>query len=335
MSKLFWLFLTLFTTQGFAQKTSFSEENHPKAPDYAESSNWSVLPFRSDAADVIPKNEVWISDSLKEVDVFYVHPTIYQKGPLWNASLDMKRLNRKVDKYPIRLQSSVFNRSCRVYAPRYRQAVVKVFYERNEDGFAALDLAYQDVKRAFQHYLDHYNQGRPFIIAGHSQGTYHTRRLLWEMIDTTALRQQMVAAYVIGFQVNDSMYSNLRMCSNPTETGCYITWMSYKEGYQPSGWWYRNTESVNPLTWTLDTAFVTIEDYKGSVVLNPKRRIKRSMSARIASVGGNVLYVKTKAPWFRLMKNLHIADYGLFYHSIRENIEERIAAFQNKEKPKN
>lgn len=320
----------ILSVSGKAQKTSFSEEIHPTAPDYSLEYSWSALPFRTDAADIVPSEETWISDSLKDVDVFYVHPTMYQKGSLWNAGLSMKNINWKVDKYPVRLQASVFNRSCRVYAPRYRQAVVKVFYDRTDDGFAALDLAYQDVKRAFEFYLENYNHGRPFIIAGHSQGTFHTRRLLREMIDTTALLEKMVAAYVIGFQVNDSMYRNLRMCSDPQETGCYITWMSYKEGYRPNGWWFRNTESVNPLKWTLDSNKVCIPDYGGTVVLNPKRKMKRAISTRIADVGGSVLYVQTKAPWFRLMKNLHIADYGLFYGSIRENVAQRISAYRTK-----
>lgn len=319
------LFLISFQVE--AQKTSFAEEQHPDAPDYSQGSSWSALPFRVDAADIVPKGEEWKTDSTKEVDVFYVHPTMYQKGPLWNASLDMKKINSKVDKYPVRLQASVFNESCRVYAPRYRQAVVRVFYERNEDGNRALDFAYQDVKRAFEYYLEHYNNGRPFIIAGHSQGTYHTRRLLWEMIDTTELRKQMVAAYVIGFKVKDSMYVNLNMCSNASETGCFVSWMSYKEGYRPSGWWFQNTESVNPLTWTLDTASVTVDDYEGTVVLNPKRRFKRKMTARITDVGGKVLYVQTKAPWFQTMKNLHIADYGLFYRSIRTNVADRVSSY--------
>ncbi|MDP6909269.1 MAG: DUF3089 domain-containing protein, partial [Flavobacteriales bacterium] len=176
-----------------AQKIGFDQEVHPVAPDYQQTSSWSALPFRDDVADVLPKNEEWIDDSLKQVDVFYVHPTMYQKGPLWNASLGMKKINRKVDKYPVRLQASVFNASCRVYAPRYRQAVVSVFYESSKDGEKALDLAYQDVKRAFLFFLENYNKGRPFIVAGHSQGTHHTRRLVQELVDTTDLRHRMVA----------------------------------------------------------------------------------------------------------------------------------------------
>ena len=310
-----------------AQETNFDQEKHPEAPDYSKPSNWCALPFRNDVADVLPKNEKWLSDSLKEVDVFYVHPTIYQRGPLWNASLEVKKINRKVDKYPVRLQASVFNESCRVYAPRYRQAVVKVFYEPSADGDKALDLAYQDVKRAFQYFLENHNDGRPFIIAGHSQGTHHTRRLLQEMIDTTELRHRMVAAYIIGFTVNENMYQNLKMCSDSLENGCYISWMSYKEGFTPNGEWHKTTESVNPLSWNTDSTSITIEDYNSTVVFNPKSIRKRKMTVRIKDLGGQVLWIKTKAPWFRLMKNLHVADYGLFWMDIRKNVKTRVDNF--------
>lgn len=320
-----------FSLVSFAQKTTFDEENHPAAPDYSLESSWSALPFRKDVADVLPKGETWISDSLKEVDLFYVYPTIYQNGPLWNASLDMTKLNKKIDKYPVRLQASVFNASCRVYAPRYRQAVVSVFYNESEDGEKALDLAYQDVKRAFDYYINHNNNGRPFIIAGHSQGTHHTRRLLREMIDTTELKAQMVAAYLIGFTIVDTLYQNLQICEGAEQTGCYVTWMSYREGYSPTTIWHRNTQSINPLTWTTDTSRAVVESYASTVVFNPKKIRTRRMEAQIKDIGGKVLWVKTKAPWFRLMKNLHIADYGLFYMDIRQNVKNRVRSFREKE----
>ncbi len=310
-----------------AQKTTFDLESHPLAPDYALESSWSSLPFRDDIADVLPDNEKWIDDSLKLVDVFYVHPTIYTKGPLWNADLSMRKVNRKVDKYPVRLQASAFNASCRVYAPRYRQSVVQVFYTPSEDGDKALDLAYSDVKRAFTYFLENHSDGRPFIIAGHSQGTYHTRRLLQEMIDTTSLRDRLVAAYIIGLTLNESMYANLTMSQNELETGCFITWQSFREGYIPDWVFSKNTQSINPLTWTTDTALVVRDKYAGTVVFNPRRIKKRKMEVRIADVGGDVLWIRTKAPWFRFMKNLHIADYGLFYMDIRKNVRTRVEEF--------
>ena len=323
------IFLLASTLASFSQKVSFDEEKHAAAPDYALKENWSALPFNKDVADVLPKGEKWVSDSLKEVDVFYVHPTVYGKGPLWNASLDMKKINRRVDKYPVRLQASVFNASCRVYAPRYRQAVVSVFYDESADGDRALNLAYQDVKRAFEYFLEHQNNGRPFIIAGHSQGTHHTRRLLREMIDTTDLKDRMVAAYIIGFTLVDTLYENLNICESADETGCYVTWMSYKKDFVPDGVWHMKTQSINPLTWTTDTGNVIVEDYSSTVVFNPKRIRTRKMEVQIADIGGKVLWVDTKAPWFRFMKNLHVADYGLFYMDIRQNVKARIDAFVN------
>lgn len=323
------LFLSL---NAFAQRTDFDSEQHAPPPDYADPAHWSALPFRDDVADVLPKGEVAVHDSLKQVDVFYVHPTIYQKGPLWNADLADSKLNRKVDKWPVLLQASVFNRDCRVYAPRYRQAVVRVFYQRDEDGQKALDLAYGDVKQAFEFFLENYSKGRPFIIAGHSQGTYHTVRLLREMIDTTDLRHRMVAAYVIGLTVNGGMYTNLRMCDSAQQTGCFISWMTYREGYFPEWEYHLTTECVNPLTWRRDTALASRELSLGAVVFNPKRIYKGRTEARIERAQGELLWVRTRAPWFTLMRNLHVADYGLFYMDIRENVGERVRHFLQREK---
>lgn len=317
----------LFPLTLMAQATAFDAETHAPKPNYANPDHWAALPFRNDVADVLPKEEEWGSDSLKQVDVFYVHPTIYQKGDLWNADLADGKLNRKVDKWPVRLQASVFNAEARVYAPRYRQAVVKVFYEPSADGQKALDLAYSDVKAAFQHFLEHHSKGRPFIIAGHSQGTYHTVRLLREMIDTTELRHQMVAAYVIGLTVNEDMFQNLRMCDLPDQTGCFIGWMTYKDGYLPEWDYHKTTQCVNPLTWKRDTLVAPRELNVGAVVLNPKRVKRQKTSARITHSEGELLWVRTRAPWFQLMKNLHVADYGLFYMDIRANVRQRVKAY--------
>lgn len=321
------LFFLTATNIVRAQRTDFDSEIHAAPPDYSLSENWAALPFRNDLADVLPKGESWVSDSVKQVDVFYVHPTIYQKGRLWNADLTDNKLNRKVDKWPVRLQASVFNASCRVYTPRYRQAVVDVFYNPSTDGQRALDLAYADVKKAFQYFLTHYSDSRPFIIAGHSQGTYHTVRLLQEMIDTTILRERLVAAYVVGLTVNEQMYENLHMCASPTETGCYLSWMSYREGYQPKWEYHKTTECVNPLTWSRDTAYISEFKSLGTVVFNPKRIRQKRTSARIVKHDGEILWVKTRAPWFQVMKNLHVADYGLFYMDIRANVKQRVDAY--------
>jgi hypothetical protein len=305
---------------------TFKAEDQPAAPDYSLEKNWSALPFRVDAADKIPNDEKWISDSLKPVDVFYIYPTIYESGETWNADLSNKPLNKKIDSKPVQYQASVFNASCQVYAPRYRQSIIKAFYDK-ENGPKSLALAYEDVKKAFQYYLDHYNHGRPFIIASHSQGTYHARRLLQEMIDTTNLRNRMVAAYVIGFAIDTAMYKVLEPCRNENETGCYITWASFKKGYVPDAVALYGNVCVNPLTWTSSLEPAAKVCSKGAILLNFNKKYTNNVCTEIHD---NYLWVENSLPIVSGMNVLHIADYNLFWYDIRENVKKRVDAFLKK-----
>ena len=144
-----------------------------RVPDYRSEEVWAALPGRADAADFHPRSApdtlLAPTDSLG-IDVFFVHPTLYERGRSWNAPLDQRRLNRRVDELPIRLQASAFAAGTRLYAPRYRQAHLGVFTWKDAESDRALDTAYADVRAAFVHYLTAWNAGRPFVLAGHSQG---------------------------------------------------------------------------------------------------------------------------------------------------------------------
>ena len=304
----------------------FNANDQPAAPDYSLLKNWSALPFRHDAADKIPNEEKWVNDSLKSVDVFYIYPTIYESGTTWNADLSDKTLNKKIDSKPVQYQASVFNASCQVYAPRYRQSIIKAFYDK-ENGPKSLAFAYDDVKRAFQYYLDNYNHERPFIIASHSQGTYHARRLLKEMIDSTNLQNRMVAAYVIGYAIDTAMYKVLEPCRNETETGCYITWASFKKGYVPDGIALYGNVCVNPLTWTSSLEPAAKVCSKGAILLDFNKKYLNNVCTEIHD---NYLWVENSLPIVNGWGNLHIADYNLFWYDIRENVRKRIAAFLKK-----
>lgn len=325
---IFWI---LSLSDARAQRPAFDPAAQPAAPDYSQSRYWAALPFRADAADEIPKTETWIDDSLKTVDVFYVHPTLYAKGETWNADPGDEKLNARVDRLPVRFQASTFNRTARVYAPRYRQAVVEVFYHPSEDGEKALDFAYADVKEAFEYYLKHYNNGRPFIIASHSQGTAHCRRLLREFIDGKPLANQFVAGYLVGYSVNERMYESIRLCDDSLQTGCYISWLSYRWGYTPKNNFSDEAMSVNPLTWTTDTGRVNRRDAgEGGIFLNVRKKGYRH--ANTVRIKGTHLWVRTRIPFFPFLRNMHIIDYNLFWYDIRKNVAQRVKAYQNSKK---
>ncbi|MDB5229076.1 MAG: hypothetical protein JWN78_3269, partial [Bacteroidota bacterium] len=179
MKIIYPLIILFLLTSCYTHKLQdFKVEDQPSAPEYSDGKNWSALPFRFDAGDFTLKDETWISDSLKNVDVFYIYPTLYKKGKTWCADVTNKKLNKDLDKLPVKFHTAIFNRVGRVYAPRYRQAIIKSFFDTTGNGKKALDLAYEDVKRAFEYYMKNYNHGRPIIIVSHSQGTTHARRLL-------------------------------------------------------------------------------------------------------------------------------------------------------------
>lgn len=322
MKKCLFLSLILLVKVAVSQENSV-DSKAPPAPDYSKAKYWSALPFRDDAADAIPANETWIDDSKKEVDVFYIYPTMFMKGG-WNADVDDKKLNKRIDNKPVRYQASVFNARCRVYAPRYRQANIKAFYAKPENSKAAFNIAYEDVKRAFEYYLQHYNQGRPIIIASHSQGTYHSRRLLKEFFDTTALRSQLVAAYAIGYAIYDTMYTNLKPCNSADQTGCYITWATFKKGYHPVATGLYGNVCVNPLSWNCDTIEVDKSKGIGGMLLDFNKEYEHTCSAEIHD---HHLWIQTNMPIVSGWTNLHVADYNLFWYDIRANVAKRVDAY--------
>ncbi|UOQ53255.1 DUF3089 domain-containing protein [Hymenobacter cellulosivorans] len=305
------------------------------APDYAQPDTWAALPTRRDSADVVPLGS-GLHDQQRQAaaDVFYVHPTTYYKSFSWNADLSDERLNRFTDNSTIRKQATVYNAAARVYAPRYRQATLYSFFdEKSTNGKEALDLAYSDVKAAFQYYLAHYNQGRPIIIAGHSQGTFHATRLLHEFFDTNPkLRKQLVVAYLIGFKVKTDEYQTMRPCQDSTQTGCYVGWNSVESGneYPP----FAGGLATNPLTWTLDTAPAPAQLNKGGVPLNFARIDTAVVGAQVhkgllwINVPQPIGYPRFLLPGQpQLRHSFHIADYGLFYLNLRRNAVTRVQAY--------
>ncbi len=322
--KLCLLLLVIASTSDAQRLQDFDKINPPTPPDYQIPEHWSALPFRKDAGDYIPKNESEVSDTEKQADVFYVYPTIYGYGKTWNANITKKRLNKQIDKYPVKYQASVFNNSSRIYAPRYRQAIGKVWKNpvgKNES--KALDLAYQDVKSAFEYYLQNYNSGRPLIIAAHSQGSYLGRRLIREYFDKPEHYIIFVAAYLIGYAIDSTMYTILKPCRQANETNCYITFSSYKNKFNPDkakSDFHRLTYGnvcINPTTWTMQDGWSQSEH--AGIFLKMKAKAKNRNSALIKD--SKYLWVKHNINSFKALRNLHVLDYNLFWFDIRKNVE--------------
>jgi hypothetical protein len=307
-------------------------------PDYSLEKNWAALPMLKDSADAVPLSQWKDEQSSSGVDVFFIHPTTYTGHHAgqhdWNASLDDKKLNQRTDETTIRYQASLFNGAGRIYAPRYRQAHLHCFYEaqKKEDAAEALALAYADVKSAFAYYLQYYNQGRPFIISAHSQGTLHAAHLIKDEIENQPLQKLLVAAYLPGMPVKTDYFKSIQPCHTPEETGCYCTWRTFREGYVPEKYHLKDQHIVvtNPVTWTDSLTFSEKKDQVGAVLRDFHKVVPALVETQIHD---DLLWVsKPHFPgsFLFMTKNYHIADYNFFYADVRQNAQQRVKAYLNK-----
>ncbi|MCP9770782.1 DUF3089 domain-containing protein [Lacihabitans sp. LS3-19] len=316
----------------FIISEKFDDKKTPPKPDFSDKNNWSSRPDLKDMADEIPIGDKNIFDNQlnSKADVFFIYPTIYTKTPnnqyLWNAAVDDNILNKEIDESTIKNQASVFNQSCKIYAPRYRQAHYSVFLTDDKaSAKSALDLAYEDVKNAFEYYLKNFNENRPIVIAAHSQGTLHATRLLQDFFDEKPLKKQLVEAYLVGMPVADSLFKEIKLSTSPSETGGYVSWNTFAKDYIPD--YYKNglnnSNLVNPITWTADKDWSNYKFHKGT--LSAKFKIRdRIISAKTEN--GLLWIEKPKVLGKALIKTKiwHFADYNLFWMDIRDNVALRV-----------
>ncbi len=313
-----------------AFKNLYSFKTPDGKPDYSHLDYWAAHPWKHDPSDSVPsplRNE-W-RDSV--ADVFFLHPTTYT-GAIseQNAAIDDPLLNAKTDYSTILYQASVFNQQCRIFAPRYRQAHINTFFMDNKQkAAAAFDLAYADLKAAFDYYLDHWNNSRPLIIAAHSQGSMLAERLLKEYFDGKPLQRKLIAAYVIGWPVPHGYFSELKMCEDSLQTGCICSWRTFRKNYIPA--WLKdekgNVYVTNPLSWTSGNAFISRRYNKGSILKNFNKIYIRTTDAQISN---GLLYTRKPVfPWsfLYMTRNYHVGDINLYYINLRENISRRIAMY--------
>ncbi|MBK7561458.1 MAG: DUF3089 domain-containing protein [Chitinophagaceae bacterium] len=305
-------------------------------PDYSDLNYWAAHPWKWDPSDSVPA-PLRYEPSDSSADVFFLYPTTYtgkKRLKNENAAIDDEYINAKTDYSSILFQASVFNNQCRVFAPRYRQAHIQTFFLPDKEKAARIfDLAYQDLRTSFQYYLQHWNKGRPIIIASHSQGSLMAEKLLKEFFEDKPLTNLLVAAYVIGWPVPKEYFTSLKMCSDSLQTGCICSWRTYRKGFVPYYLKKENGNSfvTNPLTWTTGNEYASKNLNKGSVLTNFNKVYEHTTDAQVSN---GFLYVKKpKFPWSFLYftRNYHVADINLYYLNIRENVKKRIEMFRKKQ----
>ena len=225
-----------------------AQQAAPAGVDYTKESSWLCLPGQVDACSrpllttaVTPAGygKRTNSSPAKEppLDCFYVYPTVSRDQGL-NSDLVMSEETATAV-----AQAARFSSVCKVYAPKYQQMTVAsiVAFAAGQDVSRAAVMAYGDVLASWRDYLANRNQGRPFVLIGHSQGTLHLIQLIAREIETRPdVAARMKLAILPGFNVMVPQgklvggdFKRTPLCSKPGETGCVIAWTSYREKNAP------------------------------------------------------------------------------------------------------
>ena len=283
----------------------------------------------------------WYScgDESHAADVFYVYPTVSTisytgNDSSWFADITLPEVREEAN------GNQRFNKMLygeyNFYAPYYRQMIFEAYSQPVLVLDSLAQIAAKDVNDAFQYYMSHFNHGRPFFLMGHSQGSQMLIELLKHGM-TKNQRQQMVAAYCIGYHVTaeelaeypealqpatDSLIQGLVIFNSVTDTTA-IGMVSRND-----------VVGVNPTTWNMMTDTIPAEFQLGMAKYNPSRDSvlivpcpTRTFLYKHTTVCPDLDPDMVFIPAYEDMfprGNLHFADSWLFGGNVVENMRCRL-----------
>jgi hypothetical protein len=216
--------------------------------DYSVGTNWLCRPGRSDACavdlstTVIAANGTMARETFKAnpdapIDCFYVYPTVSRDS---SGNSDM--IPGSEETGVVFNQFARFASQCRPYAPMYRQITLTALRKLLAGQAAPFDraLAYNDVRDAWNYYLEHDNNGRGVVLIGHSQGSIVLVSLIQNEIDGKPVQSRLVSAMLMGTSLPvprgkdiGGGFKNIPLCHSATQTGCAITYASFRAESPP------------------------------------------------------------------------------------------------------
>ncbi|MBQ9881740.1 MAG: DUF3089 domain-containing protein [Synergistes sp.] len=302
--------------------------------DYSDALNWYKIP-----------------DTTKDVDTFFIYPTLYaaaNEGDPDYAAIDDPEMTAGVGE-TYQMQASAFEDSTNLFIPYYRQASMKAeiasYIQTGSIDPALTSTPLKDITAALDFYFENCNGGRPFIIAGHSQGAAIAKLVLKAYFRRhPEYYKRMVAAYIIGYSVTrEDLDENphLKFASGETDTGVIVSWNTegqYNVDTDADNIVVLNGSiAINPLNWELDDTYAPASMNMGSLVMDEETGecgIKDIGADAQVNVKRGVVVTNADAePVTDLTEyfgpqSFHTGDYSFYYMNIRDNAAKRIAAYK-------
>lgn len=290
--------------------------------------------------------ENWVYSGTEEsetlVDVFFIAPSAFggKEGSMLMDFSNEKGMANFIG--AINMEKGIYDQGTRFYAPLYRQAGYNVYTLPEEEAERLKLCAYADVKDAFDYYMQNMNDGRPFILAGFSEGAEMVIRLMKDCFDEESLQKHLVACYAIGWRLTQEeteSFPQLKSAEGESDTGVIITFTTEAEDVTESVFIPADvkTLAINPLNWKTDGEKAGKEmnlgacftDYEGTIL----KEIPELTGAYLDGKRGTLKVTDIDpAEYSNTLSILapgvyHLYDYQFFYRNLQKNVQTRIDAY--------
>ncbi len=285
------------------------------APDYADTTMWvrAMGDTAGTGADIFYVVSTWEVDWTTDDSLPCHYADVY--NPLHQEHMHIEQ--EKVAAY--------MGIEHNFYAPLYRHTTIEAFTSHDEqlisERYGA--VSWQDVQTAFRYFIDHRDPNRPFVLAGFSQGGLSIVELIRHMDDATY--QQMVAAYVMGYKVTPQDITDckrFRAARGATDTGVTICYNTVKDAkYIVDVIASPCAMCINPVNWHTDATPAVIHD---------------TITITVDTVHHVLIAENYAATEYRPFADfinvgdIHSCEPWLYSECIRRNINDRVAAWRNK-----
>ena len=210
----------------------------PDIPDdYCDDADLTVTVIEPDGTKVVddvPNN------TEAPVDCFFVYPTVNSSQTPGNTEALVPPPPGAVE--AVQRIVARYRGVCRIFAPLYHQMSISTYFEYvwSWQDTPIFQRAYDDIAEAFDYYMGHFNQGRDFVLIGHSQGSHILAKFLKDALDDDEeLRGHLLSAILMGHgatvqvlpgEVVGGTYENIPICASSTSTGCVIAFDAIAAG---------------------------------------------------------------------------------------------------------
>lgn len=299
----------------------------PQEPDYSKEISWYTAGNKDAGAAV-----------------FYVAPTCIWDwtdscGNVCHFMNITDSLQRQRTDSAVSLAEKLLGRDCRFYSPYYRQVTMDSWSEDSCEVARRFSIAFGDIRKAFRRFADSISCGRPFILAGHSQGGKCVVELLKSEM-TPELYSRMVAAYILGYPVTDEDLKSpyIVPATGSSDIGVIVSFNSAASADAVSPMFRGNRVCINPLNWRCDTTTALPDRDSGPVFFGAdgsSDTLFNTISARIDTTSMTVMvdglrkedyFIPSIASLFPL-GNYHVQELNLYFLEIQDNIRHRLECY--------